>query len=63
MVTKYRIEAGTGDYCAVGQVDVADGKIVAAPPIWRRFIGQPLYRLTWWLTAKYTTCRQIFMDE
>lgn len=54
-VVQYRIEAGTGSRCVVGQVDVANGVIVAAPPIWRRWVGQELHKLEWWLTAKYRT--------
>ena len=42
MTEKYRIESGP----FVGQVDVADGKIVAAPNVWRKFIDSPLHRLT-----------------
>ncbi len=52
---QYRIEAGLGDRCVVGLVDVRNGRIVAAPPIWKRWVGQELHRLEWWLTAKYGT--------
>lgn len=54
-VTKYRVSAGHGERCAVGQVDVREGIIVAAPPIWRKFEGQELHKLEWWLTRVYGT--------
>jgi hypothetical protein len=37
---------------ATGRVvaeDTGNCKIVAAPPIWGKFIGQPLHRLIGWL--------------
>lgn len=34
---------------ATGQVDVRDGRIVAAPAIWGKFRGQPLANLVHWL--------------
>ncbi len=55
MIHKYRIEAGTGSNAIVGQVDVQDGRIVAAPHIWAKFKGQELHRLQWWLAAKMHT--------
>lgn len=58
----YRIEAGTGSRCVVGQVDVRDGIIVETPPIWRKFKGQALHRLEWWLAAKYGTVQKRSMD-
>lgn len=57
---KYRIESGQ----FVGQVDTDDtGKIIATPPVWSRFKGQQLYRLTWWLTAKFSACQCVPMKE
>jgi len=32
-----------------GQVDSVDGLIVDAPPVWRKFKGQPLNNLLAWL--------------
>lgn len=55
MTHKYRVESGP----FVGQVDVADGKIVAAPPVWSKFIGQPFYKLEWWLAAKNQSCSKV----
>lgn len=52
-IEKYRISAGYGTNCAVGQVDVAGEIIVATPAIWRKFIGQQLHQLEWWLAKKY----------
>jgi hypothetical protein len=37
---------------ATGQVNVDDGLILFAPPVWRRFVGQPLENLLSWLHAK-----------
>lgn len=54
MTHKYRVESGP----FVGQVDVVDGVIVAAPNVWRKFIGQPLHKLEWWLAAKHHSCRK-----
>lgn len=60
----YRIEAGTGSNVVVGQVDTDDaGLIVATPPIWHKFKGQQLHRLTWWLAAKYRSCRPSRMPD
>lgn len=53
-IHKYRIESGP----FVGQVDVTDGKIVGAPNVWRKFIGQPLHKLEWWLASKHHSCRK-----
>lgn len=60
---KYRIEAGTGSRCVVGQVDVSNGIIVAAPPIWRKFRGQKLHKLEWWITRQYGTMQKRSMDR
>ena len=57
MTEKYRIEAGQ----FVGQVDVADGVIVAAPNVWRKFVGSPLHRLEWWLARCNQSCSKIRM--
>ena len=33
------------------QVDVADGEVILmTPPIWKKFVGQPLENLVGWLT-------------
>ena len=56
-IERYRIEAGY-PVAAVGQVDVLEGRIVAAPAIWRKFVGQELWRLERWLAAKCRTCQK-----
>lgn len=34
-----------------GQVDVADGEVITmTPPVWRKFVGQPLENLVAWLS-------------
>lgn len=56
MTHKYRVESGP----FIGQVDTKDDtRIVSAPPVWKRFIGQPLYNLEWWLAAKNRSCRKV----
>lgn len=59
---RYRIEAGY-PVSAVGLVDVLAGRIVAAPAIWRKFVGQDLWRLERWLAAEYSTCQKRRMGE
>ncbi len=56
---KYRIESGP----FVGQVDVADGKIVDAPNVWEKFIGSPLHRLEWWLAKCNGRCQKLRIGE
>ena len=58
----YRIEAGVCSRCVVGQVDTRDGIIVETPRIWRRFKGQSLQSLEWWLAAKYGTVQKRRME-
>lgn len=52
MTHKYRVESGP----FVGQVDVSDGKIVAAPNVFQKFMGEELPRLTKWLVKINGTC-------
>lgn len=55
MTEKYRIESGQ----FVGQVDVADGKIVYAPNVWKRFIGCKLNALIYWLAKCNGSCSPV----
>lgn len=42
---------------ATGQVNTnEEGRLVFVPPIWGKFIGQPLTNLTQWLTVRFGSC-------
>lgn len=56
---KYRIESGQ----FVGQVDVADGWIVEAPNVWRKFKGQKLNALIYWLAKCNGSCSPVRMPN
>lgn len=56
---KYRVEAGP----FVGQVDVTDGVIVAAPNVWGKFRGQGFARLTGWLNKTFGDCKVDKVDK
>lgn len=54
MINRYRVESGQ----FVGQVDTDDADVITAtPPVWHKFKGQPLHKLTWWLAAKFRSCQ------
>lgn len=57
----FRRNFGHGQF--VGQVDVRDGIIVETPPIWRKFRGQKLHKLEWWITRQYGTMQTRRMDR
>ena len=59
MTTKYRIEAGQ----FVGQVDVRDHVIVAAPLVWDKFHGQTIDRLYRWLERCHGSYKKIRLGE
>jgi len=48
---------------ATGQVDVADGVIVAAPNVWKKFIGFKLNALIYWLAKCNGRCQKLRIGE
>lgn len=61
-IHRYRIEAGNPVQCRA-EVAVSNGVIIAAPPQYKGWQGRELYRLIWWLTAKYQSCRPLRMPD
>lgn len=57
-VMRQRIEVYSKGHSIVGQVDTGPrGVIVAAPAIWKVFVGQPIRRLTDWLRRHFDEVR------
>lgn len=60
MTHKYRVESGP--FAEIVETR-DDGRIIAAPPVWGKFIGSPINSLEWWLAACNQSCSKVRIPD